>query len=393
MFESTYFFWIASNATIFEDAKSAITGAFRMSSARDLISVPVRTAGKLDQFVVRTVPNYILRHSGVESWTAQAGQGLNAYMDAGVGGINGVAAQAAARSGTVMTGWKALLAEAIQAGTLKSYGGMLSYLTSRWAFTCFAMALVLNRVHVYASSRQRIHLTWNKRFALRLVPVMLFIAQIHKLLQAIQCQSSPDFVDLRFGTQNASETPALGLEWQNQDGFSHWLASTALFTSSDADSCAAREMSSPSPGVKAPLGSYSLLWPTFVRICLSHFLETISCSLQQTPVMTEIAMSVFEHSLAFAEVEIMITQTLGVTSTKIRKRDLPSNITVTEVPLSGVVLSLADAIKSITGSHRLDRTNVPVEVSSSNSGDVFSLCSTSILSASPLVLNQYLANP
>ena len=360
--DTPHLFWLASNTTIFGNAKSAITGAFRVPSSRDLISLPVRFAGKLDQAVVRTIPNYILRHSGIESWVAQAREGLNAYIDTGAA-IG--TAQAAGRQAPAMSGWKALLGDAVQAGTLKSYGGMLSYLTSRWAFSCFTMALVLNRVNVYGSSRQRIHLTWNKRFALRLIPVMLFIAQIHKLLQAIQCQSSPDFIDLRFGMQNASEIAARGVEWQSQDGFLHWLSSTALFTSSDADSCVARGMSSPGPGLKAPLGSYSLLWPTFVRLCLSHLLETISCSLQQTPVMTEIAMSIFEHSLAFAEVEIMISQTLGVgvfASTRTTKNDLPSNVTVTEVPLSGVVLGLADATKSMTGSSRLDRFNVPIEV-------------------------------
>jgi hypothetical protein len=191
---------------------------------------------------------------------------------------------------------------------------------------------------------------------------MLFVAQSHKLLQAIQCQSSPDFMSLRFGTQNASAKSARGLEWHSEDKFLHWASSSILFTSSDAESCAARGMSASDSGADPEYGSYSLLWPTFVRLCLSHLLETISCSLQQTPVMTEVAMSLFEHSLAFAEVEIMVTQTLGTaaTPTKIKRSSVPSN--VTEVPLSGIVLGLADATTSITGAHRLNRANVPVEV-------------------------------
>jgi hypothetical protein len=39
----------------------------------------------------------------------------------------------------LMGGFGNLLSEAFEAGTLRSYWGMLHYLTSRWAFTCFTM--------------------------------------------------------------------------------------------------------------------------------------------------------------------------------------------------------------------------------------------------------------
>jgi hypothetical protein len=357
MSESTPFSWIAPNTTsIIGNAKAALAGALRVPSSKDLLSFPVRVAGTLDRAIVRTIPNFLVRRLGIEAWTAQARDGLGAYIEAGARGVAGGTAPAAA------SGWKALLGEAVQAGTFKSYTGMLSYLTSRWAFSCFAMALLLNRVAVFGSTRQHINLTWTKRFALRLIPVMLFVAQIHKLLQAIQCQSSPDFMSLRFGTNNTSDTTGRGLEWHSEDRFLHWASSSILLTSSDADSCAARGMSASNSGAAPEYGSYSLLWPTFVRLCLSHLLETISCSLQQTPVMTEVAMSLFEHSLAFAEVEIMVSQTLGApaTSTNMKRSSLPSN--VTEVPLSGIVLGLADATTSMAGAHRLNRANVPVEV-------------------------------
>lgn len=346
--------WLSLNTTsLLYNAKSAVTGTFRIPPSRELISFPIRIAGKLDRAVVRDIPNWLLRHSNIGEWAAQAKDGLNAFMDTGAVEVAAQATPAA------MSGWRGLLGEAVQTGTLKSYTGLLSYLTSRWAFTCFAMALVLNRVAVYGSSRQKIHLTWNKRLALRLIPVMLFVVQIHKLLQAIQCQSSSEFIDLRLGAGVA----ARGVEWQSQDGFLHWMSSSLLFPSSDADSCTARGMSSPGPGLMAQYGSYSLLWPTFVRLCLSHLLDTISARLQQVPVMTEIAMSIFEHSLAFAEVEIMISQTLGLGALPTKKATVPNTqLNVTEVPLSGVVLGLADATESMTGSHRLDRLNVPVEV-------------------------------
>lgn len=357
MSESSLFSWLAPNTTsLIGNTKAAVAGALQFPSSKELLSFPVKAARKLDRAIVRTIPNFLIRHLGIEAWTAQARDGLGAYIEAGARGV------AAGTAPAAVPGWKALLGETLQAGTVKSYTGMLSYLTSRWAFSCFAMALLLNRVAIFGSTRRHINLTWSKRFALRLIPVMLFVAQTHKLLQAIQCQTSPDFMSLRFGIHDISTTSAHGLEWHSDDRFLHWASSSILFTSSDADSCAARGMSASESGAAPEYGSYSLLWPTFARLCLSHLLETISCSLQQTPVMTEVAMSLFEHSLAFAEVEIMVAQTLGAsaTPTKIKRSDLPSN--VTEVPLSGIVLGLADATTSITGAHRLNRANVPVEV-------------------------------
>lgn len=41
-------------------------------------------------------------------------------------------------------------------------------------------------------------------------------------------------------------------------------------------------------------------------------METLSCALQGRPVVTEAGMSIFEHSLAFAEAESIISQTLGL---------------------------------------------------------------------------------
>lgn len=352
--------WLAPNTTgLISNAKAAVAGAFRFPSPEEAASFPLAVADKLDRAVVRIVPSSVIRrvsHWVVEYRTAVGTAGLDTYVDAGARGV------AAGAAPTVSLGWKALMGEALQAGTLKSYTGMLSYLTSRWAFSCFAMALLLNRVAIFGSTRRHINLIWTKRLALRLIPVMLLIAQVHKLLQAIQCQSSPDFLDLRFGTHNYSEALTQGVEWQSQDRFLHWASSSLLFTASDADSCAARGMSASDPGMKPEHGSYSLLWPTFVRLCLSHLVDTISCSLQQTPVMTEVAMSLFEHSLAFAEVEVMVSQTLTASTRTSKMNRSSKSSNVTEVPLSGIVLGLADATSSVVGAHRLNRVNVPIEV-------------------------------
>jgi hypothetical protein len=143
-----------------------------------------------------------------------------------------------------------------------------------------------------------------------------------------------------------------------------------LFQSTDADACAARGMSRPSPDVRARVGSFSLLWPSFLRLSLSHVVESLSCSLQKIPAMTEVGMSVFEHSLAFAEAETMITHTLGLGYPGAIKNNSTSKASSSSVqadsqptiPASGTILALADATAALTGPHILDRVNVPVEV-------------------------------
>lgn len=234
-----------------------------------------------------------------------------------------------------------------------------------------SQALILNRVNVYGAARQRIYLNWTRRLALRIVPILLLTSQIHHLLQAMRCQTSPDFSLYRHGDLNKYSL----LDWSTDGGSLHTLSSTLLFRSTDADACAAVGMSRPSPNVRAPRGSFSLLWPSFLRLGLSHVTESLSCSLQQIPTMTEVGMSVFEHSLAFAEAETMISHTLGLglfgsgkpsnenkTSTSENSASSASSDSAGTIPASGTILALADATASLTGPHLLDRINVPVEV-------------------------------
>lgn len=81
-------------------------------------------------------------------------------------------------------------------------------------------------------------------------------------------------------------------------------------------------------------------------------------------------MSVFEHSLAFAEAETMISHSLGLgyfgasknSSGNKTHTSVSSSDSQPTIPASGTILALADATTSLTGPHVLDRVNVPVEV-------------------------------
>ncbi|KAL4977634.1 hypothetical protein BDW66DRAFT_31610 [Aspergillus desertorum] len=190
-------------------------------------------------------------------------------------------------------------------GAIK-FSGFFSYLTSRWSLACFTVALVLNRITIYASTRRHLHLDWTRRLALRIIPILLFISQIHSLLRAIKCQTSPDYPELRYNTLGKS----LLMDHAGQEGFLYSLSSALLRWETDQRSCSAMGMNRTGPDI--PNGTFRLLWPVFLRICLSHFVETLSSSLQGRPVVAEGGMSIFEHSLSFAEAESTISQSLGL---------------------------------------------------------------------------------
>lgn len=88
--------------------------------------------------------------------------------------------------------------------------------------------------------------------------------------------------------------------------------------------------------------------------------------------MTETGMSVFEHSLAFAEAETMLYSALGLGflgSSKSSTLTTTSGASLTTVgepgstfQASATVLALTDAATSLSGPHILNRVNVPTEV-------------------------------
>lgn len=354
------------NFTAFTTAAVGVTSSFESLSRDNIFRLlPLRIVSQINRALLLVQNTFalgvganIFGRGGLDQ--AGGGPALQAMADAAAQpGVAPAVGDAGAE------GWAAFFAEAFQASTFKSYWGMLHYLTSRWAFTCFAMALILNRIGVYGASRQRIQLGWPMRLALRIVPIVLFITQIHQLLCAIRCQTSPDYSLYRHGDNNKYSL----LDWSTDGGSLHTITSAILFQTTDAQACAAVGMSRPSADVRAPFGSFSLLWPSFLRLSLSHIADSLSCSLQQIQTMTEVGMSVFEHSLAFAEAETMIAHTLGLsyfgsaksssgnsTASSVRSEPQPT------IPASGTILALADAAAALTGPHILDRVNVPVEV-------------------------------
>jgi hypothetical protein len=202
----------------------------------------------------------------------------------------------------------------------RSLGSVVSYSTSKWALLCVIMAVVLNRTHIYASTRRNLSLPWKVRFAVRIIPIVLLLVQGRWLLQSIQCQTSPDFSSLRWGDASRSSP----LMYNQNGGVLHTISSALLFGSTDEDSCLAVKMVPPkydeevaklSPDGEMPpgelTGSLSLLFPLFKTFSFSQFVETLSCAVQGRQVAAETGMTLFEHSLAFAEADAAISAQLG----------------------------------------------------------------------------------
>ncbi|KAL5349267.1 hypothetical protein ACLOAV_005555 [Pseudogymnoascus australis] len=169
----------------------------------------------------------------------------------------------------------------------RSFGNMVAYATSRWSLGCFLMAIIVNRTQVYASTRRPLSLGFRTRLALRVLPIILLAIQARWLLQSIQCQTSPNFgmLSLRRGFMPCCENDPPIEEDQADPQIPNSL-----------------------PKLSGSLGS---LWPLFQTLCVSQFVETLSCAVQGRHVASETGMTLFEHSLAFAEADAAISSSLG----------------------------------------------------------------------------------
>ncbi|KAK4134194.1 hypothetical protein BT67DRAFT_442087 [Trichocladium antarcticum] len=212
----------------------------------------------------------------------------------------------------------------------RGLGSVLSYATSKWALCCIAMAVIFNRTHIFAATRRRLRMQWPVRLLLRLGPIVLLLLQARSLLQSIQCQTSPDFAELRWGNSSKSSD----LMFSQTNNFLHTLSSSLLLGATDEESCRSVRMV-PWDSREQPelVGSLSRLFPLFGTFCLSQFIEVLACAVQGRPVAAETGMTLFEHSLAFAEADAAIGNQLGwsvfANSTAASQAALGSKIAVT----------------------------------------------------------------
>lgn len=207
-----------------------------------------------------------------------------------------------------------------------------------------------NRTAVYASPRRPINLGFGSRLALRIYPIIAFIFHIQVLLEAIHCQTSPRFSIMRYGDSEKHRD----IDFAGDGGFLYYISSILLFRQNDLDSCSAVNMIQGKPESLHQKGSLSLLWPLFQSICIGQFFEVLSCAIQGRSSLTETGMSVFEHSLAFAESEAMISNRLGLSPFGISKAGSRNQ--------SGDLNEMPEAAETIAKSVLFDKLNTSPEV-------------------------------
>ncbi|KAF5661851.1 integral membrane protein [Fusarium heterosporum] len=283
-------------------------------------------------------PDYLTAVAGASAILAEANPTIQNIMEplVGTGGPELTSADVATTSGG-----------RVSVDSARSLGSVFGYATSKWALCCIAMAVILNRTHIFAATRRRLRLRWPTRLLLRFVPIVLLLLQARQLLQSIQCQTSLDFSELRWGNTSKSSD----LMFAHGNSFLNSLSSALLLSASDEQSCIAVKMipSDESGSARDLKGSLSLLWPLFGTFCLSQFIETVSCAVQGRPVAPETGMTLFEQSLAFAEADAAISNQLGW--------NLFTKTASTSVPSSG----LGNAI-ALTRSMVMKRVNTSPEV-------------------------------
>lgn len=336
-------------ATIVEPSAAAWNWTFNSSlpSAKDLALAGPRVIMKITSFLVPSAIDNMF--SGVQLGEqrmipeATGGGIVEAITTAGTDmGRRAMDGAAEALDQAAMVDGGSGLSSRFSLEGARSLGSIFSYATSRWALGCIAVALVLNRTTIYASTRRNLTLPWKLRFSLRIVPILLLAWQCKQMLQSIHCQTSPDFGLMRWG--NASKHAEL-LQTQN-GGPMHTISSMLLFGQADLDACLAvnmvpKDLGKPADRASAAhlTGSLSTLWPMFQTFSFSQFVETLSCAVQGRQVAAETGMTLFEHSLAFAEADAAVGSQLGFGPFGTTKSFNPANATeATEIAITRSML-------------------------------------------------------
>ncbi|THY75068.1 hypothetical protein D6C94_04337 [Aureobasidium pullulans] len=318
-------------------------------SSSDLLLLVPRLARNMVHLAQRFLPDQNMSAMAPDATPSQLLNMTASLIQQPVTSAAAPAAAATASTQASSTGFMSYLTLPWADG-IKGFGGMFAYIGSRWALATFAISIFLNRTHFYASSRQNLNPRWHTRLLLYSGPVLLLSYHVLCILQTLKCQTSPDYPLLRYGDPNKN----LAINFGGDGGFVHHFSSSLLFWKSDAECCRAMNMSLQDDKFLDVMGSFSLLWPLFLTLCFSQFIETLNCALQGRQPLPETGMTTFEHSLAFAESEAMLTNALGLGIFGPADSTSRSNADVSDASdISSVLL---------TKSMVLQRLNVPSEV-------------------------------
>lgn len=172
-----------------------------------------------------------------------------------------------------------------------------------------------NRTVFFATPRRPLVLNLWSKLAVLIVPIALLSVQGVKILQALHCQTRPganDFDMVRGPPYNAqfvgerAAITAFGQPWQESSHL-HKLVSAPLHLHPSL-SPICRPVAFPDTAtIDVPPGSFVNLMPLLLAFCLSEIVATFINTLQGRKNSRHIALSIFQHSLAFAEAETILT--------------------------------------------------------------------------------------
>jgi len=380
-------------ATTSEAGSVYNTTASLLPSAADLVLALPRLAQRAGSLVLSLLPEQVdsffslAKDSGpiIADATTSGSLGNNNSLSATLDAFNatitpapGSPPQWLPSPSAATAGFLTTLTEGMSWQNLASFDSIFSYLASRWAVATFIIvgncismmgetantftqAIILNRAHVYASARRHLRLNWQTRLMIRIVPILLFVYQIQCVLQTMRCQTGTFLGD----SGVTDKKKLLNGAFMGEGGLLLHLSSTLLFWQTEEQSCISAGMV-PSGDSHDIVGSSSVLWPLFLSLCVSHFLETVSCSLQGQRPHAETGMTIFEHSLAFAEAEAVMRSSLGLGIFDLSKPVSTSTVTVTQKASSTASAAAATETSAkrarITRGMILRRSNVPPEI-------------------------------
>jgi len=149
--------------------------------------------------------------------------------------------------------------------------------------------------------------------------------------------------------------------YMGEGGLLFNLSSALLFWESEEQSCISAKMV-PSETSSSVVGSSSVLWPLFLSLCVSHFMETMSCALQGQRPQAETGMNLFEHSLAFAEAEAVMRSSLGYGVFDFSTSISTASSTATPTATASVSAETTTQKVRVPRGLLLRRANVPPEI-------------------------------
>ena len=128
-------------ATVTSSSETTLAAMVPETSANDTLPLPVRMVQwtmQRERRLLKESTAYMYRFSGLAAavHTLSDVLGMQLPPSTPSGGIDRTIQEAPAAG---IQGWKSAIVEGLKLGNRRSFGGMFTFLLSRWAFACLAM--------------------------------------------------------------------------------------------------------------------------------------------------------------------------------------------------------------------------------------------------------------